>query len=348
MKTDLTDAIRAVDVSGDDEFLATVHGRLPEASRSVVERLEAVKSVYVECGRDDLLDDHLKTFVEFMLAKRSGRRDDGRIFFVTEESGAGKTKAVERMLSRHPSLQPIQASFGLVDPVVSVSLAGPTTLRLVGEQIMRAARGFATTKKTQQGEIWNALPLELRHRKVLLVHIDEPQHLLKDTETNLDRKDLAKALKGVMNYPDWPVSFVLSGLPVTDKIAELDEQFERRGMFVRLPDVRMPEELPLVEMIVREMAQAGAIDCRWLLATDMPERIAHAARYRYGRIAQVTLAALQVAFQRNDEELARDHFAAAYLRHSHAIEHDDMNPFLSDDWRNLAPGSFLIEGGGNR
>ncbi len=70
---------------------------------------------------------------------------------------------------------------------------------------------------------------------------------MKDTETNLDRKNLANALKGVMNYAQWPVSFVLSGLPIIDRIAGLDEQFERRGTFVRLPDVRMPDERRFVE-----------------------------------------------------------------------------------------------------
>jgi type II secretory pathway predicted ATPase ExeA len=218
-----------IDEDDESEFLTTIRAHLSETSKSVVDRLAAVKDVYVECGRDTLLDVTFKTFVEFMLATRNGRRDDGRILFVTGESGAGKSAAVRRMLSSHPALQPIQVSFGFVRPVVSVSLSGPSTLRLVGEQIMAAARGYETVRKMRQGEIWKEMPADLRHRRVLIVHIDEPQHLMKDTETNLDRRNLANALKGVMNYAQWPVSFVLSGLPIVDEIARLDEQFERRN-----------------------------------------------------------------------------------------------------------------------
>ncbi len=333
-----------IDEDDESEFLTTIRARLPETSKTVLDRLAAVKDAYVECGRDALLDQAIVTFVEFMLATRNGRRDDGRILFVTGESGAGKSAAVQRMLSHHPALQPIQASFGVVRPVVSVSLSGPSTLRLVGEQIMAAARGYETAKKMQQGEIWKEMPAELRHRRVLIVHIDEPQHLLKDTETNLDRKNLANALKGVMNHAPWPVSFVLSGLPIVDQIARLDEQFERRGTFVRLPNVSMPKERRLVEKILRNLAKAGSVDCEALIATDIPDRVAHAARYRYGRIAQIVVAALHVAFQQNEATLTRDHFAIAYNRHSHAMEHDGMNPFVANDWRRLPEGSFLIEG----
>ena len=209
---------------------------------------------------------------------------------------------------------------------------------------MAAARGFEAVKKMRQGEVWKEMPLELRRRKVLIVHIDEPQHLLKETETNLDRLNLANALKGIMNDAPWPVSFVLSGLPIVDEIARLDEQFERRATFVRLPNVLMPQERQLVERILRGLAKAGAVDCQHLIATDIPDRVAHAARYRYGRIAQIVVAALHVAFQEEDATLTRDHFAIAYSRHSHAMDHEGMNPFLADDWRRLPEGSFLIRG----
>ena len=304
-----------------------------------------MKKVYVECGRDTLLDDHLKTFVENMFAKRDGGRDDGRIFFVTGESGAGKSVAVKRMLTRHPALQPIQTSYGVIRLVVSVSLRGPTTLRLVGDQIMSVARGFTSPKKLSQSDVWDEMPLELRHRKVLLVHIDEPQHLLKEFDSGINRENLANALKGVMNYVEWPVSFVLSGLPITDRIAKLDEQFERRGTFFRLPDLSMPDERELVVRIIRKMSEAGGVNAQDILATDVPDRLAHAAHFRYGRITQGVLAALQIAFQFSLSTLTRDAFAAAYRRHSHAMGHDSMNPFLAEDWRNLPPGSFLFEEG---
>ncbi len=84
-------------------------------------------------------------------------------------------------------------------------------------------------------------------------------------------------------------------------------------------------------------------DGKTLIATDVPDRIAHAARYRYGRIAQIVVAALHVAFQR-DARSSRGSFRGSLCRHSHAMEPDHMNLFLADDWSCLPEGSFLIEG----
>lgn len=329
---------------GDDDekqFLKEIYNRLPADSRKVVDRLAAVKSKYVESKRDIILEKLLNKFVGFLLAERNKRRDDGRILFITGESGAGKSSAVQRMLSRHPALQPMARSYGVINPVVSISLSGHVTQRLLGEQIMAAARGYKTTKRMERGEVWDNLPAELRLRKVLIIHIDEPQQLLEDT--NFNREDLAKALKGVMNSPEWPVSFILSGLPNTDTIATMDEQFERRGKFIRLPDIRMPKSRPVVEKIIRELAEAGSIRCDGVVSNDIPERVAHAANYRYGRITQVVVAALHVALDENADELTYKHFATAYIEHSHAKENDTMNPFLVADWRRLKPGSFLFK-----
>jgi type II secretory pathway predicted ATPase ExeA len=327
--------------ASDDDYLDFVASLLPDQDRGVKEALERVKGVYVPCGRDRVLAETFSRFVVHMLAKRNGKRDDGRAFFITGESGAGKTWAVEHMLANHPALVPQARSFGTIDPVISVNLSGPSTLKTLGKMILRKA-GYPIRQKMEQGELWDMLPEQLHVRKVLIVHIDETQHMLRHTETDQERKNLAKAFKGVMNYKEWPVSFIMSGMPETTEMSRLDEQIERRARFGFLPDIQLPEERGLVERVVSRMCVAGQLDPSRVISSDLPERIAHAARYRYGRIAQVVLAAIQMAFQRGDSALERDHFALAFLDHSHARGFDEMNPFLVDDWRRLEPGSFLI------
>jgi len=328
---------------GDDEFFAGLVARLPERSRRAVSILERVKGVYVRCRRDDILAEALNSFLVQIIARKDGARDDGRIFFITGESGAGKTRAVAEMIRGNAALAPRRHSFGPSSPIVSVSLSGPSTLKILGQRILREA-GYPMRQSVEQGELWDRLPDYLHHRHVLVVHIDETQHMLKQTETDHERKNLAKALKGVMNNREWPVSFIMSGLPRTTELSRLDEQFERRGDFATLPDVAMPKERSLVLRILKEMSAAGEVDPTGATAADMPDRIAHAANYRFGRIAQVVLAAIQVAVTNGDRALGRDQFARAYLLHSHARGHDEMNPFLAPDWRRLQPGSFLIEG----
>jgi len=328
----------------DDAYLESIAGRLSEREQHEIALLEAVKSVYVPCGRDKELEVMLGKFVKVMLAKKNGERDDGRIFFITGESGAGKTAAIARALSRNVALQPQVRSFGTVRPVISVSLSGgAVTLKMVGLQIARAA-GYPLKTTLGQSEVWDRLPEILHQRRVLIIHIDETQHVLKRTDTDQERKSLGKALKGLANYKPWPLSFILSGTPETTEIARLDQQWERRGSdFLPLTDVRMPEEKVLVDRMIRAMTGAIDMSSDRLIASDVPERIAHAARYRYGRIAQVILSAVHVAIHKGATELTREHFAYAYLELSHARGRDEMNPFLVDDWQRLAPGSFIME-----
>ncbi|MGB3643574.1 MAG: ATP-binding protein [Mesorhizobium sp.] len=325
----------------DDDFLAAISGRLTEKEKRVLSALERAKDVYVRCGRDERGKEVLSRFVTMMLAKREGRRDDGRVLFVTGESGAGKTSLVERMLGENPVLAPIQKSYGIIEPVISLTLMGPSTLKYLGLNILEKA-GYKITRKYEQGEVWDILPEQLHLRKVLLIHIDETQHLLKLTESDRERDSVRKALKGVMNYKPWPVSFVMSGMPTITSLAKLDEQIERRARHLHLPDVCLPDERILVLNILAAMCDAAGMGHAAVTESDIPDRVAHAARYRYGRITQVILAAIEQAAARNASSLSRNHFAHAYIEHSQARGHDQMNPFLVDDWERLEPGLFMI------
>jgi len=325
----------------DAEYLDLISSQLPEADRKPKDTLELVKSEYIACGRDKVLDKMCRRFVVHMLAKRNGRRDDGRVLIITGESGAGKSTAIERMLAEHPALQPHARSFGIVKPVISVSLTGPCTLKILGRMILREA-GYPIRQKIEQGELWDMLPEQLHMKKVLIIHIDETQHMLRHTESDQERKNLAKAFKGVMNYKAWPISFIMSGMPGTTELARLDEQIERRASFAFLPDISLPEERDLVVRIIRQLSDTGGLEARAIIGSDIPERTAHAAKYRYGRTAQIVMGAIQIALEQGDKTLSRDHFALFYLDHSHARGMDQMNPFLVDDWRRLEPGSFLI------
>ncbi len=329
-----------LDNFSDDEFFDSIVAKLPEKSRETIEIISKVKSLYITSGRDSVLKESFDDFLKKMLARRNGLRDDGRVFFITGPSGAGKSRAVEHMLAENETLQPQVRSFGTINPVISVGLQGPSTLKILGRAILREA-GYHMVQNMEQGEIWDMLPAQLHHRKKLIIHLDETQHMLKQTKTDKERENLAKAFKGVMNYKPWPVSFIMSGMPETTELARLDEQIERRGYYLELPDIELPESRALVLKIIRKLADTAGLHSDSVVNSDLPERIVHAARYRFGRITQVMLEAIQVALNQEDTNLNREHFAYAYLGMSHARGHDEMNPFLVDDWERLPPGSFL-------
>ena len=152
---------------------------MPERDRRILQRLDVLESVYVECGRDKVLQDAFGMFMRKMLTLKRERRKHANVFFVTGPSGAGKTEAVERLLRSHPALQPVQTSYGTVRRYVSISLTGYAIPRIVAQNIMAAA-GPSPGKKGQ-GDAWNQLSTVLMKRGVSLVHIDETQHIVKDS-----------------------------------------------------------------------------------------------------------------------------------------------------------------------
>lgn len=329
-----------LDREEEEAFFRTLQERMPEKSRNAIEALRRVKSVYVPCGRDKALRVGFDRFLERFMAGRNTVRDEADIYFLVGESGAGKSAAIGRLLREHPSLQTQETSYGPVTPYVSIKLKGYTLPRLVAGQIVRAA-GYGRVDAGKQGELWDGLGEALRGQFVFLVHIDEAQHLMKKTATKRERQELANALKGASIDMNWPVAFILSGLPEVMKVAGEDEQVERRGDFTVFTDVSMPDERDLVVDVIKQMAEPVGVDVADVIQGDLPERLAHAARYRYGRICQLVLSALHEAIHKGRNELTVANFARAYERRSTTLGRDDRNPFLALDWSNLDSGSFL-------
>lgn len=318
--------------------------KLPADRRATVETLKLVRAHYITSGRDRNLREKFQFFIDEVFSSDDALSGEGRIFFITGRSGAGKSRAIRHLLQNTDELAPEETPYGVVTPVVSVSLKGSCTVSLLGEMILRAS-GYPILATDGAGKLWNSLPERLGHRQVLLVHIDETQHLIKNTEKAADRKKLAEALKGAMNDAYWPISFIVSGLPDVNDLAGEDIQFERRGYFERIPRVEIsdPEQRQLVLKIIREMTDKAGLKSARLIDSDMPDRIAHAAGYAYGRITQIVLAGIHQALRNNARELTPDHLEDAYVLHSHARGRIDDNPFTADNWMHLPEGSFLIK-----
>lgn len=324
----------------EDAFFRDIEARMPEDSRRVIESLRRVREVYVPCGRDDALLAGFQRFMERFIAGRNAVREEADVYFLVGESGAGKTAAMGRLLRGHPALQTRQTPYGPITPYVSIKLKGYTLPRLVAGQIIRKA-GYGRVNGNHRGEIWDGLGEALRSQWVFLVHVDEAQHLMKEDATPRERRELANAIKGASIDTDWPVAFVFSGLPEVMKVPGDDEQVERRGDFTYFTDVSIDDERDLVENIMDMMAKPVGIDVADLIRSDLPERLAHAARYRYARICQLVLSAIHEALHQRRVTLTHAHFARAYERRTLAFGRPDKNPFLAADWKNLDPGSFL-------
>lgn len=325
-----------------EDVFETARRRMAPKHRLAADILDAVNNVYVSSGRDRTFQARFDRFLTFVTARqRHGRRGKGNAFFITGLSGAGKSDMVENVLMTHPVMQPIQVNGQRRRPWTTVSLQGPATLRVLGAQIL-GSLGYQVKPTTQRAEIWRILPEKLQFNKVFLVHIDETQHLL---TKGADTVEVASAIKGLMNYRPFPISFILSGMPQLNDLIVHDDQAERREFSLALPSVHPNPDGQLIEDIINALCTPAGIDCVDLLASDMPERIAHAADYQFGRICEVVVHGIHHAVLKEAKTLERDHFARAYRDHSNTNGLDDMNPFTVEDWETLAPGYFVVKKG---
>lgn len=329
----------------DRAFFQAIKAEMPEDSRRVIDGLVKIQSVYVASGRDDALDVAFKGFMNAYLAgrlaPRSGPAKEPDVFFLTGETGAGKSSAIQRVLGSHPALRTRQMPYGEVRPYVSIKLKGYTHPRLVGQQIVREA-GYGMVKRTERGEIWDEMADLLHGQQVFLVHIDEAQHLLTEKSTDREKRQLSDAIKGVSIDTHWPIAFVLSGLPEVVGLPIFDGQVERRGNFLHLEKLTMPDDRDLVVRIVEGLCEPVGVDASHLFKTDLPDRLAHAAAYGYGRVCQAVTGALQEALHWDRKYLTVGHFATAYERRSLAYGMDEKNPFLEEHWKLLRPGAYLV------
>ncbi|CAO4164100.1 ATP-binding protein [Methylorubrum populi] len=332
-------------MAADVDPFHSMRAGLPERSQRILRRLDVLENVYVECGRDRLLTEVFDRFMLSFLTRRNERRKEAEIFFLTGSSGAGKTAAMERVLRRHPALQPETRSFGVVERYVSVSLTGYVHPRILAEMIMDAAG--ARVAKVGRGEAWYRLAGTLQTRQVSLVHIDEFTHLMPSNGTAKDIDELANAIKGASISPTHLIAFVLSGLPRITNLLIADHQVERRNCIVEFSDLRLPDERRLVVRILKTMTEAIGMGIGNMADTDLPERVAHAGRRQYGRVCQYVSAAIRHALYVDPDasELKREHFALAYAERSLARGHNERNLFLADDWDNLPLGSYFRQEG---
>lgn len=322
------------------QLLNVIKGRMPQNHQHAVEVLGRVNAEYVETGRDVVITEVFHKYLSWLLAdQRYGRIGKGEAFYITGDSGAGKTDAVEHLLKTNPAMAAIPGPHGTFAPYISVKLQGSATLRAVGSTMLRQA-GYTSLRNSRQNVIWETLAEDLVSRNILIVHIDEPQHLI---ESKGDTMKVANALKSLVNHVP-PVGLILSGLPSTNSILIEDEQSERRQFSVDLPALDIGQERFVVEDTIQKLCKPADLESKTFIASDMPERLAHAANYQFGRICEVVITGIHQAVLQGDAELTRYHLADAYMDHSHTRGRDHMNPFLADTWTTLPAGYFITGG----
>ncbi|MGV8855630.1 MAG: TniB family NTP-binding protein [Devosia sp.] len=324
------------------DYYAMMRARLPANHHRASDVISKVNAHYVETGRDAALSDSFSKFVAWVTADQNhDQAGKGDAFYITGESGAGKTDIVEHLIATHPALKVLETPIGPVAPCVSISLPGPATPKVLALRILEEA-GYEIEGSKQESLLWKELPQVLQDYGVLFVHIDEFQHMF---FAGVDHEAIVEYLKGLMNNTAWPISFIISGMPSVRDIIIHDEQAERRNNSFTLSPIVLPKQRAHVVQIIKEFCVEAGLECKDLVGSDTVQRIAHAANYQFGRICEVVITAIHEAVLAKDSVLTRKHFAQAYAEHSDARGRNNVNPFISKDWARLKAGYYILKPG---
>jgi hypothetical protein len=242
----------------DDPFSRVLHYTAVEFG-PLADTLEKVRSLHISSDRDVALGKAVTRLLREAVSRRdpklppgAGNRREGRILLVVGESGAGKTTTVEKVLSSHPALRGY-AEVGSGCPLIRAAAPAPCTLNQLGRAIS-AALGYPYLGGTKENVVWDGVRRLLVERRILSIYIDELNNLTENANV-VERRKVRDTLKSLCVDKDWPISLILSGLPSIEAFFGEDTQVERRERPIRFERLQVPDDVPLMANILRQLAE---------------------------------------------------------------------------------------------
>jgi hypothetical protein len=283
--------------------------------------------------------------MERAAAARAG--GEGAALFVVGETGAGKTRAVGRAVDRLEEARSVETFTGRTLPIARVVAPSPCTMKMLGVEILHAL-GYPLTREVKESTVWGIVRQQLRVRAVHAIHIDEGQHMLNWRDRN-ERQKLADTLKNVLQQPEWPVSFIVSGLPELAEFLASDRQLQRRSEVLHLGSLEMPKHAKLLEWMTEKIiTEHAGMEVCFALSEDFLGRLHRAATGQFGIAIQLVHQAVEQVLTENADgtQVEMKHFRKAYARFSGCQPSDNI--FDASKWHLLEPRnamSHMLEDG---
>jgi len=283
---------------------------------------------YIPRSRDRDLIREVKQWVDLTLVSIGEAHPEGRILAVTGASGAGKTRAIERAINAVP---------GLNQAILAVTAPRPCTLKQLGREILKGL-GYPLQRDLKEHLTWEKVRDHLEPNQVRVVWVDELQHTL-DGKNGSQVAAISDTFKNLVQRRTWPISFLLSGLPVVSGFLGRDRQIERRSRTVEFAPITFPGSARLIRTVllpslIEEDAGMRIGD----LATDeFVHRLCHASAGAFGVAADLVRSAVLNAIDRKDFDgsIQLVDFGAAYAA-ERGCERSE-NIFLVQNWHEVLP-----------
>jgi hypothetical protein len=254
-------------------------------------------------------------------------------------SGSGKTTTIERVLHQTPTLSLNDPVTGFTD-VVGFQVPSPATLKFVGETAL-AALGYSLQSRKTSMVIWGLVRSRLSIRRVLFLHLDEAQDLLRHQSAK-ELESVVRTLKSLMQNQQWPVALILSGMPELKDLLNHDPQLARRFFPVEFPRLHRSGDIDRVIGMVKFYAEKADLGSLNVNTKDFAARLIHAADCEFGLSIELVIAAIEEALLADSASLSNMHFAEAFKIRSGCIA--GLNPFLADSFERIDARALLDMG----
>ncbi len=264
----------------------------------------------------------------------AGRVTAQRGIVVIGNAGAGKSFGIEHLLLKHPHL-----AYGKpYNQALTVRLASEATIKGVGLDTLDAY-GYESKGSRTGHSIWRQVMRQARSHKTLFLHFDEAQHILRGkSKSEFDQVMLV--WKSCLEYTEWPVSLILSGTCELLELINRDDQLSRRFDVVHFAPMTFASHGHEVTAVLDAYLKAARISRgKTLESSTLVRRLLHAARYEFGTMIGLIIAAIKLALRKGHQNLEQSHFAGAYRRQKRCV--DALNPFIVDNYRSIKTGQLL-------
>ena len=302
---------------------------------------------------DERLRRHFDAFLEerarFVQAGPSEDvKREAQLIVATGETGAGKSRALRRLLLGTPRLAPSED--GRVRPCVRLSVRAPATLKSVGLELSKVL-GYPLSPETRENVVWAKVIEHLASAGTEVLVLEEFQNA--SSRANKDEAvRLRDTIKSLL-IDEHPVILVLSGLPEIVDFVRFDGQVRRRARFTAFETLDV-EDAPFVTEAIASLARDAdlALDDK-AFRTNVVPRLVHAACGQLGNAVEMAIEAVLCALRPRvpvhdaegeevdeadgapRESLTVGDFASMFEERT-----DNMpfaNPFLAKDWHLIDP-----------
>jgi hypothetical protein len=314
-----------------------------QARAKVIGRMQAS---YVSTPRDKRLDIAFDGLLENAAAALFGKAGKRRALFVVGEAGSGKTTAVEHHVKTRKQFSARTTADGReVEPLVYFEAPKPLTLKGLASAGLQALNYEVEARKLNEQEIFDLWKVQLRENRALYLWIDEMQHVLRGNTTK-EIQNVADVIKSLVQIPGWPLHLILSGVPTLAKFlhqeGDADGQLSERSFVVELRALSVPENLPAVIKIVKQIVTKDAkLTMDGIDTDDFAHRLLHACNGAFGSTIQMIRTVCEHALRNNESSLSSATFGASYALISGC--RPDQNVFTSPNRLDIVPKNALSE-----